>query len=249
MTFLRIFGRRIWLNETGVEAIKESAALQDNSRRNVCGAAKCAPTRLLPRSAGLWRIDPDSIHRLAWRKCDFQLQIKTEIWVQTDNHRGFQRPPWRVLFGWMSNYRSGHPEEVRAQNSPGSNLLLQHIVKYNFPPRTWAYRSTSSSRGYDMENMSIFQPGFNQTRPKTRPITMDDVRSKYHNSLGVFFEMVEKVRWLAVGLNGTAVIWGERSGCFEVNRFVPWLPYSRLLIYCLNFHILRLIDDPISRIQ
>jgi hypothetical protein len=30
MTFLRIFGRRIRLNDTGVEAVEESAALQDN---------------------------------------------------------------------------------------------------------------------------------------------------------------------------------------------------------------------------
>jgi hypothetical protein len=30
MTFLIIFGRRIRLNDTGFEAVKESAALQDN---------------------------------------------------------------------------------------------------------------------------------------------------------------------------------------------------------------------------
>jgi hypothetical protein len=29
MTFLRIFGQRIRLNDTGVEAVEESAALQD----------------------------------------------------------------------------------------------------------------------------------------------------------------------------------------------------------------------------
>jgi hypothetical protein len=30
MTFLRMFDRRIRLNDTGIEAIEESAALQDN---------------------------------------------------------------------------------------------------------------------------------------------------------------------------------------------------------------------------